>query len=528
MSSSSSPSSSSSSSSSAPDTLGAQVMIINDFTTGMFSLSLFLSVALPALLLAFRKDPLMRARFIYVLIAEILFKCMYVFITTSSTTSNVLASAWQTCPIWVNNFLQMAFSAVVWNLTATRLILYYRTAQLNTWDLTSTRGLEYKIIHWIGILNAPKAFQRYEDKLELLRDGGSSSKGPLDVIASEQSPYDRHTSMSLSLSTSISKKRSTTTTTTIIPPSSSSSSSSSSSCASFIWRNEVFWWSMKILAWWIFWGGLAVLFTIPACPVPLDTSVYSPTMPIICIASWNYLAASQEALAVILQFAVVMTWVGKSSDSLGLKWELIITQTIYLVMWVTDCLQTIITDPTVYSLRGIYYNIICVQLHVIITALYPLCYLLHRRRQEGRVSFKSVDLPALWQSTTGRAIIVKAVAKCLAAENTLFLAATEGPALDNPSWIEDVYSRFIVESAPFQINIPDELRVRWFTFIHRRNHLDASSPTTTRVVDDVPVADQLIEETRQSIFFLLLDNFGRRIAEDVEMARSVESNSSNV
>eukprot|EP01113_Clastostelium_recurvatum_P016827 TRINITY_DN19740_c0_g1_i1.p1 TRINITY_DN19740_c0_g1~~TRINITY_DN19740_c0_g1_i1.p1 ORF type:complete len:519 (-),score=80.03 TRINITY_DN19740_c0_g1_i1:8-1564(-) len=470
--------------------------LVNVYTSVMFCLGLLFVSLLPLLLLIFRRHPLIKSRYVYVCIAEI-FVVGIILLLGSSSSSATFYADWGLSPCWLYNFVYVGFSAVIWNITASRLALFYRTAQVNTWNVEDQDTLLDKFVHVFGLLNAPSAaFRRCENRLEFLRMEKRSS---LTIGRASSSPSSTSSSISAS---------------------SSSSSSSSDDTASEAPRHplmepstttiivEILLWMLKLLAWWAFWGVLAIVLTYTIAPdqffmslLVAENTCYNPsTILIQCqLVIWN-----------LCQFTMVVTCIRKPADSLGLKYELLFTQSLFLVMWGANATQVLVHMGS-YLTKGVFLDLMASSLHALVTGAYPLILILYRHIHQRRLGKEDLNIRTMWTSETGRALIMDVTSRGMAIENSLFLSQTEG-AMDHVhrAKVKHVYDKYVRPGAPFEINIPDELREKWRIIMS----------DTPLVMDDVVLA-QIVTETRDTIFFIIHDNYGYQIRRELHNQQRV-------
>eukprot|EP01113_Clastostelium_recurvatum_P017936 TRINITY_DN2115_c0_g1_i3.p1 TRINITY_DN2115_c0_g1~~TRINITY_DN2115_c0_g1_i3.p1 ORF type:complete len:509 (+),score=97.55 TRINITY_DN2115_c0_g1_i3:219-1745(+) len=484
---------------------------VDVFSSILFGASLFVVTVLPALLLLHRDNPLLRVRYLYICITEIIIVGIVLAIT-ASTTSNTFFAAWASCPVWVYNFIITAFSAVIWNVTASRLMLFYRAAQVNTWTFELNNGVGEALVHFFGLINAPREFGRFERRLQILKEERNNStnnnnNGRRWSISSSSPSSSPSSSMHFNKNGNGSNNN-------ILSSQINSINSDAASDiaiidtrervhvdnAQRIFRTqtiEIILWALKLLVWWLLWGGLATLVTYMIAREEFFTSLKDVSQH--ALLPSTYVIEAQLVFWNILQFGIVLTWLPKSRDSLGLRDELIFMQSLFLIMWVADGVQ-ILVRPLDYSKTGLYLDLLAMFVHASITAIYPLVLIYYRRyriRQFNESHTGGLVIHELWQTGEGRALITEVVAQGLSIETTLFLQETDSTNEYNTRHITQLYKKFIVQGAPFEVNIPGQLRDQWTTLCR--------DPSVA------PYAPDIVRDTRAEIFVMIQQNFGHQI-----------------
>eukprot|EP01113_Clastostelium_recurvatum_P013501 TRINITY_DN1716_c0_g1_i3.p1 TRINITY_DN1716_c0_g1~~TRINITY_DN1716_c0_g1_i3.p1 ORF type:complete len:567 (+),score=128.94 TRINITY_DN1716_c0_g1_i3:30-1703(+) len=515
---------------------------VDHYTSTMFCLAASLLIILPISLIVHRKHPLLRARYVYVCIVEIVVVCVALMIDSSST-SNTFFAGWERWPCWCFNMVEVAFCAVIWNTTASRLMLYYRSAQVHLLRFPMDSSIIDRLVHYFGIINAPREFSRCEMRLKFIQKEHMASLSAAAGGAGGDDIYDADDDL-----TTMTADNSTVTSTNDDDGDDVDFGDDLDPRRKQIIMDIVLW-VAKLSVWWSFWALFAILLTYVMIPhlfsIPLldvEETCYDPSM---------YLIEAQLLLWNIIQFSIVISWLRKSSsDSLGLKNELIFMQTLFIIMWVADAIQ-VITQPTAYETSAMYYDLLCYVIHALVTAIYPLALIYYRKFSQKKLKKSAAEqqtLEAIWSNEAGRAVILDVVSRGFSIENTLFLFSSER-YVDHPHRhrphhhhrvhrrkLRKLYKKFIHHTAPFPIDIMDDLQIRWAVAVKDRRGGGGVDGVDVAGVGGVALdgaggiddggegggggvrddASELVMATRAAVFAWLTENYGYEIHRELE------------
>eukprot|EP01113_Clastostelium_recurvatum_P014907 TRINITY_DN18182_c0_g1_i2.p1 TRINITY_DN18182_c0_g1~~TRINITY_DN18182_c0_g1_i2.p1 ORF type:complete len:174 (-),score=43.33 TRINITY_DN18182_c0_g1_i2:134-589(-) len=141
---------------------------------------------------------------------------------------------------------------------------------------------------------------------------------------------------------------------------------------------------------------------------------------------------------------------------------------------------------------------------------YPLTLLYYRKWLSSRQvsNIKPDDVEALWVSPSGRPLIKEVLRHGLASEMALFLSATDNAAdhMSRKTLIR-VFDKFIRSGAPFEVNVPATLREQWMISLQYATYTPEG-------------ALQIVQQTRGTVFFLILNNYGYQINQQLEQQKT--------
>lgn len=472
---------------------------VSAYSNVMFGLGLFFILTIPPLLFLHRNHPLLKARQPYICITEVLI-VLILLIFTSSQNSNYLWRYWFYCPCWLYNAVESAISAVLWNVTAARLLLFYRSAQVNTWDYDKKNVWLDRFVHYFGVANCPLEFSRNEVRLAILAREQKSSIGLSHGALPEEGTPNLHSFDSHLDSIHKEHKKEVSLYAT--------------------WKEPLQWYA-KILLWFLLWAALIIVVTYAVTDFYTGLGLSDSCINV----STSYIEA-QLIFWNILQCGIALTWIGKPTDSLGLKTELIVTQTCFLLIWIPDAIQ-ILVAPQDYSTSGVYFDLLAMLLHALLAGFYPIIFIYYRKWSQARILNQlsatssniarssnnlstiaalprrnsRVDefaLEKLWSDSTGRALVMDVVAQSFAVEQTLFLESTDSMDRFTQRRMNLIFQRYICQEAPFEINIEWKLRNEWAAALAHGKF-------------DQTECFRIVEYTRKQVFRMLSQNYGQQI-----------------
>jgi hypothetical protein len=83
---------------------------------------------------------------------------------SSTVASPAIYDGWLKCPCVIQNCINAALGAVIWNVCMARICLFYRLGQLGTDDRFENTFAD-KVVTYLGYLNGPALFSRLERRV---------------------------------------------------------------------------------------------------------------------------------------------------------------------------------------------------------------------------------------------------------------------------------------------------------------------------------------------------------------------------
>jgi hypothetical protein len=400
----------------------------------MFILSIILIVILPIVFWQHRNHPLITVRLPILVIVELLLDLWLLFVV-SSLFSTWSAQIWGHVACWFQNSLNAGLGALLWNVTMSRIIIFHLLRKSNSLEPSKDflQGKFDRFIHWVGYFMAPKEYLRLEQRI-LAKSKISSTS----ASASAASSTSHQTETSLM------------------------TENGEHSAWRIIFSNENLRWYGKLLLWYVGWTLLSIATTVGTDTVPVLFQLL-PEGEICPLTIFTQIGAHLIIWNCIqLALVVFISW-NAENDSLGLKTELVIMQSIFSVFWGIDGLIMVI-DVDLYASIGIWTDLIAMVVHALVTFGYPIFLVYFRKHQEykivasGLVHVKNTrDFEKLWFNSIARPKIIEIAKRNYAVENIVFLQATDEIATMTLKQTEALYGQHFESCSPYEVNLPSKL-----------------------------------------------------------------------
>lgn len=456
------------------------------------------------LIYKYRKHPLMAPREPYLPMTEITIILLSLIINMSPFSN--LINVWSRFPCWLNNGITTAFCILPFVVSFARLTLFYRLVQLHM-GVKPSNKISEGLIAFMGRACGPKQFLRVEALVVLSRKHMTEAVKGISSVPNES---ETSTIESEKYVTSIMRKKRI--------------------------EEMLYWLCFKLMICW-FWGIFAFV-TVSTVTWDPTTKELVGTSFNVCSVSTLYPLGSLQAFMAALGIVCIATCLKMPSDNLGLKAELLFSQGIFCFFWIADGLvQAIVPDK--FDVYGIYLDTAVILLHATLTFIFPaiIYFLQDRQFRKVRSGFdesvdflRPADIEKLWATAIGRQKIEDVCRKGFAIENTVFLLSTEKNRKLNSKLFCIIFSQFIVQDAPFQINIPYKLIMEFKAVVDRikkKNHVTANlddvenhtnktdssnnSEALIKTIDEQLLRD-LLQKVRNEVFITLAQNYGTVIS----------------
>jgi hypothetical protein len=350
--------------------------------------------------------------------------------------------------------------------------VFYRTAQANVMETPANKNIN-KIVRYLGLLFAPKEFQRLDLRIELLKKQQLTSVSTLEHIDSVSIKNEPE----------------------------------SINVMTFYRRmGEFAQWQLKITGWYIFWMILEAV-----CTYPIDGDMLlQPNSEVFDTCSITAVRFIGVVLLIwnSMQLAIVLSCLKWVNDSYAIKAELIFMQVLFCLLWGADgFLQAIV--PQVYNDVGVWLDLTVILFHRLITFGFPVG--LHVWRSYSRKVLKSEnskvrsieDLMHVWSKPAGRTAIMEIAAKKFALENVLFLSETDDFQFRfQPKKVTELYKKYFVRDSPFELNLPVKI---------------LGTDNEKRV--------EVVEEARKHVFQIVFTNFRDELERELSLDASFSGTS---